>query len=199
MNLIFAQASNAQYLLNFGWLGYFLLLIFLIIPSLLQIWVAWKINGQLEELKRSSKREEILFSKLHEIRVEHIAKLYDNLTELYWIGTEYFPRTSGVNSEKQKAFYKQLEIAWLSVEKTKICFPKEFGKKLSDFIQKMRSLAIDRTIANEIRHAPMSNEEKIKAMQEDIESLRVLNKDIPKMLESIEDDFRALMKAENPA
>jgi hypothetical protein len=148
----------------------------------------------IESLRQLSKRDEIGFTKLHEIRAEHIANLYDKVLELYWVGTEFLPGNHP-KSVKQEEFFNQVKVTWFAIEKTKIYFTKEQAKKFIAFVQEIRSMGIDRMVASENFSSEMPHAQ-LAATEDNIKRWKKLQDTIPKMLESIEDDLRLLLRVE---
>jgi hypothetical protein len=83
-------------------------------------------DTQIEVLKQLTKRDEILFSKLHEIRAKHVEELYKKFTNFNNVGTSYLPGRH-VNQEDKKNFSKAFEILGFTLTKLKFTLLKFIG------------------------------------------------------------------------
>ncbi len=143
----------------------------------------------LKRLELLNKRDEIQFSKLHETRAIIIADIFRRFVSLQTDGMNHLSNGSRIDVDKIDIFSNQIKEVQVEVLKNRIYFTRELSTLMSQFLMDFYFLAQERA-------ADKVNLPSSEVLAKWAAHWKKLSDDLPKLLNSIEDEFRTLLGVE---
>jgi hypothetical protein len=159
---------------------------------IIERWFEARSEAYKAELDMLTKRDEIRFSKLHEVRAEHIRELYVKLKDFYYRASEFVPGYHS-DKDKQSAAFTALSDATLYLDKNKIYFSKKHSDLMEGFIKEIRETVFGKMVDSQVVGTPAYHSEVTERLKQ---RWGKLQKDFPAILEIIENEFRELLGVE---